>query len=271
MTERAPLEITFLRTSCLLLEFGGRRILTDPWFEARMRGLPVFRKPGVALDALPRVDFIVASHLHRDHFDRRAVARIAHPAMEVAGTAGTAARCGSLGVAAIHDLRPWDTCTLGPFELTATPAEHTGPPPPEVNFMIDVGGWRVFFGGDARWSDAYRQIADRFGDIDVAILPIGGTLIFGHRTTMAPPDAVRACNYLRPRWAVPIHEGGEWLPVPPASWHPGRNRHFVRGLARSGLPVAPCVLAPGETGVFTDAGVARKARWSRGAASGPAA
>ena len=243
MTE--PLSITFLRTSMVLIEYAGQFALTDPWFQMNMRGLPVFRKPGIALNELPRLNAIIASHLHRDHFDRDAVKQLCHPELEIAGTRGTAA----------HDLAPWDETAIGDFKLTATPAEHTGPPPAEVNFLIECGQWRLFFGGDARWSDAYRQIADRTGPIDVAILPIGGTLIFGHRTTMDPSDAVRACNYLRPRWAIPIHEGGEWLPVPPASWHPGRFKHFVSQLAASELPVESCALKPGETARFTDDGV----------------
>ncbi|MFT7622424.1 MAG: L-ascorbate metabolism protein UlaG (beta-lactamase superfamily) [Myxococcota bacterium] len=233
----------------VLIEYEGCRILTDPWFEMNMRGLPVFRAPGIPLEKLPKLDVLMASHLHRDHFDSVAARKLLHPDMQIIGTVGTAAHCQSLG-ARVVDMAPWDEHTVGPYKITATPAEHTGPPPPEVNFMVDAGPWRIFFGGDAKWSTAFRSIADRFDRIDVAILPIGGTLIFGHRTTMAPLDAVRACNYLRPTWAIPIHEGGEWLPVPPASWHPGRNRHFVKGLSESGLPVQPCVLKPGETARF---------------------
>ncbi len=236
----------------LLIEYEGRRILTDPWFQMNMRGLPVFRKPGIPLDQVPRLDVLLASHLHRDHFDRGAAKQLVHSEIEIVGTRGTAKFCADLGVPVV-DMAPWDVHERGPFRFTATPAEHTGPPPAEVNFLVDCGPWRVFFGGDARWSSAYREIADRSErPIDVAILPIGGTLIFGHRTTMAPQDAVRACNYLRPRWAIPIHEGGEWLPVPPASWQPGRNRHFTKGLADSGLPVQPCVLKPGQTAVFDE-------------------
>ena len=251
------LAITFIRTSCLLLQYQGKTAITDPWFGRTMRGLPVFRKPGVPLEKLPHIDYVIASHLHRDHFDRGAVASFAHGELEIAGTVGTKRYCKGLDVAAVHDMGPWDRCDLGPYSLTATPALHTGPPPPEVNFVIDCGDLRVFFGGDARWSDAYVQIAERFPRIDVAILPIGGTLIFGHRTTMAPVDAVRACEVLRPRWAIPIHEGGEWLPVPPASLHPGRNRHFVRALERSDLDCLPCVLAPGETAIFGSEGMRR--------------
>ncbi len=247
------LRITFIRTSCLLLEYDGFTALTDPWFQMNMRGLPVFRKPGIGLESLPKIDGIIASHLHRDHFEKKAVARLTHEDMHVVGTSGTSAHCEGLGVPRVTDMDPWDTCEMGPFRLTATPAEHTGPLPAEVNFIIECGNWRVFFGGDARWSDAYRQISERFPEIDVAILPIGGTLIFGKRTTMNPSDAVRACNYLRPKWVIPIHEGGEWLPVPPASWHPGRNEQFVDALSRSRLPSSPCVLAPGECASFAPA------------------
>lgn len=247
------LRITWLRTSCLLLEHGDLRVLTDPWFGRTMRGLPVFRKPAIALDDLPRIDVIAASHLHRDHFDAAAVRTLhrRNPHLRVVGTRGTAAFCQKRGLGLdVLELAPWQQASLPGLDVTATPAEHTGPPPPEVNFLLDFGNIRVFFGGDARWSDAYRHIGARLQPIDVALLPIGGTLIFGHRTTMAPADAVRACALLQPRFAVPIHEGGEWLPVPPASWHPGRNTDFAALLASSGVPTQAAVLRPGDVGVF---------------------
>jgi len=255
------LRITLVRTSCLLLEYGGRRLLTDPWFETRMRFLPVFRQPGIPLASVPPLDLVLASHLHPDHFDDLAVKQLNHPGMSVVGTIGTAQRCAELGVGPVVELAPWQRAEVAGFGLVATPAEHTGPPPPEVNFLIEAGPWRIFFGGDARWSRHFQDIGDRLGPFDIALLPMGGTLIFGHRTTMGPADAVRACNALRPRWAIPIHEGGEWMPVPPASWHPGRHRHFVDLLDRSGLPVAPCVLRPGESAIF-DEGERRYAWWT---------
>lgn len=260
----AALRITWLRTSCLLLEHGGLHVLTDPWFGKTMRGLPVFRKPSVSLQDLPRIDVIAASHLHRDHFDVDAV-RFLHernPRLRVVGTRGTAAFCKRRGLGLeVQELGPWQTATLPGLSLTGTPAEHTGPPPAEVNFLLDFHDIRVFFGGDARWSDAYRRIGARLAPIDVALLPIGGTLIFGHRTTMAPADAVRACALLQPRWAVPIHEGGEWLPLPPASWHPGRNADFCALLGTSGQRAQAAALKPGEVGVFeAEAGFHRLAQ-----------
>lgn len=253
------LEICWLRTSSLLVRAGGTTILTDPWFGRTMRGLPVFRRPALGLDELPRIDLVLASHLHRDHFDPRAVARLGHPDLQIVGAPGTEAfvrrKVPATAFARVQDLAPWTSLALGDAVLHATPAQHTGPPPPEVNFVVDLAGWRLFFGGDARRSPHHAQIAARYGAIDVALLPVGGTLIFGQRTTLDPHDAVQVCGALRPRWAVPIHEGGEWLSVPPASWHPGRARDFGRLLARSGLATRPVVLRPGQWGIFDGAGV----------------
>jgi L-ascorbate metabolism protein UlaG (beta-lactamase superfamily) len=150
----------------------------------------------------------------------------------------------------VRELAPWQGTTVRDVTITATPAEHTGPPPAEVNFVLQCGELRLFFGGDARWSGHFAVIAQRLGPFDVALLPIGGTLIFGQRTTMDPADAVRACGVLQPRWCVPLHEGGEWLPVPPLSWHPGRFRTFEFRLRRDQPGVTPVVLAPGDTARF---------------------
>jgi L-ascorbate metabolism protein UlaG (beta-lactamase superfamily) len=94
-TTGPTLKLTFLRTSCVLIECGGLRILTDPFFASTMRGLPVFRPPGIALADLPRIDVILASHLHRDHFDRAAVRRIAHPGLTVVTCPGARGHIGA--------------------------------------------------------------------------------------------------------------------------------------------------------------------------------
>ena len=252
----STVSITWLRTSCLLIQTEGYTAITDPWFASTMRGLPVFAKPGIELADLPHIDYVFASHLHRDHFDPKAVTRFGHPKLEIAGTLGTqehvARTVPSDRVGCVHDLWHWDEVQMGPFRVIGTPAVHTGPAPPEINLVIECpGGFRIFFGGDARWSSAYGEVAHRFAPIDVALLPVGGTLIFGHRTTLNPRDAVRVCRVMEPRWAIPIHEGGEWLPVPPASWHPGRCSDFEALLEKSSCNTGPVRLERGQKATFS--------------------
>lgn len=251
------IRVTWLRTSCLLIEAFGKVAITDPWFGSRMWGIPVRAKPGIALADLPKVDYVFASHLHPDHFDPDSVSAFGHSDLEIVGTLGTRDRVSKKvrpgAYSAVHDLWHWDEVQLGPFRVIGTPAVHTGPAPPEINLVIDCGDdFRIFFGGDARWSSAYSEIAERFAPIDLALLPIGGTLIFGHRVTMNPKDALRACRVLEPRWAIPIHEGGEWTSLPPASLHPGRCVDFERLVQSSSSPTQALRLARGEPVVFSE-------------------
>lgn len=242
------LRVCWLRTSCLLLQAEGSTAITDPWFGSVMRVLPTFHPTGIARRDLPPIDAVFASHLHADHFSARDVRAFGHPGLTVVGTPGTAARHAELAprhAASVHDLPAGASLSVGPWTVHAVPCEHTGPPPAEVNYVIDVAGRRVFFGGDARRSEHHAAIARRFPGIDLALLPVGGTLIFGHRTTLSPDDAVAVCAQLKPRWALPIHEGGEWLPLPPMSWHPGRTRHFHEALRLSGLPTRGLVAPRG--------------------------
>lgn len=252
----ATLRITWIRTSTLLVEVGDFRVLTDPWFGRIMRVVPVFAAPGVALGELPRIDLLLVSHLHADHFSVAAARalRAANPGLAAVSCPGSAATFARAGVP-VTELAPGATTRAGPLTLTATRCSHTGPPPAEVNFLARFADTTFFFGGDARLSDAFAEIGATQPP-DVAALPIGGTRIFGRRTTMDPGDALAAARALRARFVIPIHEGGEWMPLPPASWHPGRTRAFERLCCDPVGHAGPtCVrLERGERATFTGHG-----------------
>ena len=71
--------LTFLGTATTLIEYGGLTVLTDPNFLHKGdyaylgKGLVSKRltEPAMGVADLPRLDAIVLSHLHEDHFDRR--------------------------------------------------------------------------------------------------------------------------------------------------------------------------------------------------------
>jgi L-ascorbate metabolism protein UlaG (beta-lactamase superfamily) len=70
---------------------------------------------------------------------------------------------------------------------------------------------------------------------------------------MNPAQAVQAAQDLGARHLVPIHPGGEWLPLPPMSWHPGRARHAEAEARRNGLNLCVHVLQRGGTAVLPPA------------------
>jgi len=54
------LGVTYIGHATLLIEIGGKRLLTDPNFDPALgKFLPRVSAPGIALDALPKLDAIV--------------------------------------------------------------------------------------------------------------------------------------------------------------------------------------------------------------------
>ena len=62
------LGVTYIGHATLLIEIGGKRLLTDPNFDPSLgKILPRVSAPGIALDALPKLDAILVTHAHADH------------------------------------------------------------------------------------------------------------------------------------------------------------------------------------------------------------
>jgi L-ascorbate metabolism protein UlaG (beta-lactamase superfamily) len=245
------LTVTMIRCSTLLLSCGSVRLLTDPWFAMHLRGLPCFRRPGLRPEELPALDGLLVSHLHPDHFDRAAVARMTPPPRSALFPPGALARLQVPVGADWRELPPWESTRIGPVGVTAVPGPHTLPGPEEINFVVDFPDFgAVFFGGDARLDADVLGRVKGLAPIRLALLPVGGTRIFGRRTVMGPGDAERAADLLGAERVVPIHEGGIWLSLPPASLHRGRARHLARAFARRGEADRVVVLREGESASF---------------------
>lgn len=227
--------VTMIRCATVLLEAPGLRLLTDPWFAMHLRGLPCFRRPSCAPQDLPPVDALLVSHLHPDHWDARAVARMNPVPPAAFLPPGALARL-KAPLPGWRELAPWTSATLGPAEVFSVPGPHTGPDPAEVNYLVRLHGWGTFFfGGDARLDEGVlAEVRRRHGPVRLALLPVGGTRILGRRTVMSPADALRAADLLDAGLVVPMHEGGTWMSVPPLSLHPGRADHLDRLLQARG-------------------------------------
>jgi L-ascorbate metabolism protein UlaG (beta-lactamase superfamily) len=86
---------------------------------------------------------------------------------------------------------------------------------PQVSWVIDAGGKRVFHGGDTAWHGYWWDISRAYGPFDLVLLPINGFRQVQGRYTdtgvpmsLTPEQAAAAAHVLRARLAVPIHYGG---------------------------------------------------------------
>lgn len=188
-----------------LIDFDGYQILTDPWFSER-RGY----RPGEPrwLDSaadLPELAGIVISHAHYDHCDLPALAAYPHKDVPFAVVTGLASRVRAAGFPNVTELSPWQSTHLGPVKVTATPALHGVP---EVTYVLESAGSTVYFGADTLRTTELDEIAQRFPQLDLALLPINGLRIrpaLNRQVVMNAAEAANLTAALHPRLAVPIH------------------------------------------------------------------
>ena len=204
-TNESSVRVTRVVHASVLLDFNGKTILTDPWFS--QKGGYYWGEPlGVTIDGLPKLDAVVASHSHYDHYDLGSFSTYQFKADVPFGVkSGMGKLARDKGFNNVQELDPWQTISLGPFKVTATPAKHSVP---ENTYVIQADGLSVFFGGDTLFIPGLSEIAKRFPKIDVALLPVNGLEIrplFNRKVVMNDREAAELCSILKPRLAIPIH------------------------------------------------------------------
>ncbi|GAB1339172.1 MBL fold metallo-hydrolase [Streptomyces sp. E-15] len=220
----------FIGNATVLLRYGPLTLLTDPNFLHRGEyaylghGLITRRltEPALGPRELPRLDGIVLSHLHGDHWDRRARRSLDH-AIPVLTTPHAARRLRVLhGFRRTAGLRTWQALTLrrGGVRaiITSLPGRHAGHPvlrgllPPVMGSMIEFGPadgpprLRLYVSGDTLPYEGLDEIGRRFPAADLAVLHLGGTrLPGGFVVTMDGAQGAELARRLDPRAVLPVH------------------------------------------------------------------
>ena len=233
---------------------GRCRLLTDPLLRGRLGHL---RRHGPAPDAATRseLNLVLISHLHLDHLDPPSLRQIDR-GTEVIVPAGARDVVRRLGFRNVYEVVAGDEIRSHGVRVVATHAEHPGrrrpsrmggPEADTLGFVVEAAGRRVYFAGD---TDAFPEMEEQIGEIDLALLPVWGwgpTLGAGH---LDPKSAAEVAARLRPRVAVPIH-WGTFFPVGLKRVRPDRLTEPPHEFARYTGELAPEVdvriLDPGSS------------------------
>jgi L-ascorbate metabolism protein UlaG (beta-lactamase superfamily) len=233
----------------VLLDFGGAKILTDPWLSERRGYLQGEPRSIASAAQLPALAGIVISHGHYDHCDLGALAGYADKGVPIAVPRGLGDRVRAVGFPNVTELDPWQNATLGPVHVTAAPAKHSVR---EITFVLQAEGSTVFFGADTLRIAALDEVARRFPDLDLALLPINGLRVrplFNRQYVMDAGQAAELTSVLRPRIAVPIHYAYTAGPLRDRlllKMDRGRPHVYVDACAELAPDTAVHVLAPGD-------------------------
>jgi len=217
--------LTFIGTATTLIQVGSFTVLADPNFlhqgQRVYLGKGLWSRrltdPALRPEELPTLDAVLLSHLHGDHFDRVARAKLPRT-QPVVTTAAAARRLTDWGFEA-KGLDTWQDETLvrgnETLRIESLPGIHgrgvMAPlMPPVMGALLEhrVDGEvrrRIYQSGDTLTGDHLDEIARRHPDIDLALVHLGGTRVLFHTVTM---DGQQGADFLRrvePKQAVPVH------------------------------------------------------------------
>jgi L-ascorbate metabolism protein UlaG (beta-lactamase superfamily) len=214
--------VTFVGHATFLIQTGAGNVLTDPMYSDRagpfnLLGPRRVRQPAVCFDDLPPIAMVLLSHNHYDHCDLRTLAMLATRFDPIVVTpVGNGGVVRSAGIRRVEELDWWDESKTSALPVTLTPAHHFSARGPfDKNralwggFLIDTGGPRIYFAGDTAYAPFFRDVRQRLGPIDLALLPIGASepRWFMHVVHMNPAEAVRAHLDVGASQSIAMHFG----------------------------------------------------------------
>jgi L-ascorbate metabolism protein UlaG (beta-lactamase superfamily) len=222
------MEIRFLGHSAFELTDGDTTVLIDPF----LTGNP---KAAVTADELS-ADTILLTHGHSDHIgDTVAIAK--RTGAEVLAIVEIANELSEEGLEKVHDPNLGGTVELDWGSVKLVPAWHTSTTPKgtvntPAGLLVKFGGKTIYHLGDTALFSDLALISERAGEIDVALMCIGG------HYTMDRFDAVEAAKLIGAKQVIPCH----YDTFPPIETDARAFKADVESAGSSEV----VVLAPGE-------------------------
>ncbi len=208
------LVITRVVNACVLLEFGADAVLTDPYFQDHW--FIRLREPiGLTVEALPRLTAILGGHGVFDHWQPSSLAsypyKLETPVF--VATRSMMRRAKAAGFRRVEVLAWNDSRALSPaLTVEAVPGPRAAGM--TVNsYVLTTDHVRVFVGTEARDLAPLESYRAHAGPVDVALLPIDGSSLMGHRLVMTAEDAITGARVLGASTLVPIHYALEDFPI----------------------------------------------------------
>jgi L-ascorbate metabolism protein UlaG (beta-lactamase superfamily) len=214
--------VTFIGHATFLVQTAAGNILTDPMYSQRAGPLNVMgprriRQPAVRFDDLPPISTVLLSHNHYDHCDLRTLGMLAKRFDPTVVTPlGNAALVRSAGIRRVEELDWWQEAKTAALPISLTPARHFSARSPfDRNralwggFMLKAGGAHIYFAGDTAYAPFFRDVRQRLGPIDLALLPIGAyePRWFMQYVHMNPAEAAQAHLDLQAGQSIGMHFG----------------------------------------------------------------
>lgn len=209
--------IVFLGHSTFYIRIGGISLLTDPVFGDI---LMLKRKTPFPIDpSLLHPDYILLSHDHRDHLDKKSLQLLTrnNPSARYLTGLNMGPIVKSFTGADNIEMAGWyQQFSTNDIKITFVPSRHWAKRGFSDDnerlwggFVIEAGNKRILFGGDSGYDKHYKDLGRVFSSFDYVLLGIGAyqPSWFMSPNHESPDEALQAFDDLQAAQLIPMHYG----------------------------------------------------------------
>ena len=223
--------------SALLLQLHGKKIMIDPMMGPTPAPHPTLGKqrytPGLPIQAeqLPPLDIVLFSHDHYDHLDYESIQKIKDKTGQFLVPLGLANHLISWGVdsSKIQEFNWWDSVVIDGYTYTCAPAQHfsgrgLGDRGATLwcSWIVQHIGSSIYFSGDSGYGRHFKEIGEKFGPFDFAMMECGQYNEKWKEIHMMPEETAQAAKDIGAKSFMPIHWGSFTLAL--HSWNDSPKR-----------------------------------------------
>ncbi|MEP2772753.1 MAG: MBL fold metallo-hydrolase [Fulvivirga sp.] len=242
--------LTWFGHSTFLLEIRGKNILIDPMFGQVPAPHPLLgskrfnEELPITIEELPTIDVVIFSHDHYDHLDYGSVQKLKSKVDKFYVPLGLDAHLTAWGVAPekITAVDWWQKIKHDDLTFISTPARHFSGRGVTDRFntlwcswVIKSGDESIYFSGDSGFGDHFKEIGEKYGPFDFAMMECGQYNEKWPDIHMMPEETAQAAVDIKAKVMMPIHWGAFRLAM--HSWTDPVER-VTKKAAALGMPVA---------------------------------
>jgi L-ascorbate metabolism protein UlaG (beta-lactamase superfamily) len=213
-------DMVWLGHSTVIFKTEDITVITDPVFyrasPVPMGGDPFKFTSPIPISKLPVLDVVIISHDHYDHLDMRTIREINSKVKQFLVPLGVKAHLQRWGVDnnKIIELDWYQSSSYAGVEFILAPSRHfSGRGFSDRNKTL-WGSWVVkapelslYFSGDGGYSPDFKDIGDKYGPFDIALMENGAYDRDWAQIHMFPEETAKAVVDLRAARVLPVHWG----------------------------------------------------------------
>ncbi len=225
-----PTRLIWFGHSAFLLQIKNKNILIDPMFGEVPAPHPLLGKNRfskelpIEVKRLPQIDAVIFSHDHYDHLDYGSIQLLKDKVGMFYVPLGVGVHLQEWGIEKerIAELDWWDEIHFQDLKFKCAPAQHFS-----GRGLTDRGktlwsSWaiasdeeNIFFSGDSGYGPHFKEIGERFGPFDFAMMECGQYNELWKEIHMMPEETAQAGIDVKAKKIMPIHWGAFKLAMHP--------------------------------------------------------